>query len=73
MREAKIEIDGKPLKFGEAMTIRMALNSFLLDMPDKDFAAALGDIGVGYKRNAQALLMRMDEAAGSNTALTFGE
>lgn len=73
MREAEIKIDGKVLSFNEAMTLRCALNQFLFDLADKEFAEALGDIGVGYKRNAQALLIRMSEAAGNMTALTFGE
>lgn len=73
MREARIEVDGKPLSFGEAMTVRCALNQLLFDLEDKEFAEALGDIGIGYKRNAQALLMRMAEASEASTALIFGE
>ena len=62
MTEPEIIIDGKKLTVGEAMTVRVAINSFVSDIQEN----GLGEdehgkaMSEGYIRNGNAVLMKMD-------------
>jgi hypothetical protein len=47
--EPIIIINGKPLTIAQAMTVRVAINNFMLELQDDDFMRNLGDVGRLYK------------------------
>lgn len=46
--EPRITINGVALTDGQAMTVRVALSSFLMDLQDPEEMEALGPIGPAY-------------------------
>lgn len=60
-REATIVVNGTTLTEAQSMTLRVALGSFLIDLGDPEYMAALGPIGALYQGVAyevQALILR---------------
>lgn len=59
-KEPRITVNGSPLTEAQAMTLRVALSGFLMDLEDPEFVAALGNIGPLYQdraREVQALML----------------
>lgn len=48
-KEPSIAINGKMLSTGQAMTVRVAVNNFLIELQDDEFMEALGKIGPAYR------------------------
>ncbi len=46
--EPWIEINGESLTVGQAMAVRVAVNQFLMDVTEPEFAKKLGPIALGY-------------------------
>lgn len=53
--EATIVINGKQLSFAEAMTVRVAVNMFQMQLSDDDFKSSMGAVGAGYSQNLQSV------------------
>jgi hypothetical protein len=61
--EPAIVINSKPLTFAQAMSVRVAVNAFLSEVSDEEYAAELGPIAGGYR-------MRLSEVL--DLMMTFG-
>jgi hypothetical protein len=48
--EPRITVNGKPLTVAQAMTVRVAVGNFLLELQDANFVRDLGEIGPLYRR-----------------------
>ena len=61
IEEADMTINGKPITFGESMTIRVACSSFLMQLDDDAFRASLGRIAIGYETNLRSIMKKIME------------
>lgn len=50
--EPRITINGVELTDAQAMTVRVAIGNFRIELNDPDFARALGTVGDVYKARA---------------------
>lgn len=57
-QEKPMTLNGHPLEQGDVMTIRVALNNFLMDLSEGDLKD-LGPIGPAYKARVLGLLERL--------------
>lgn len=48
-REPDITINGVLLNVGQAMTVRVAIGNFLIELQDEKFLSELGPIGLAYR------------------------
>jgi hypothetical protein len=56
LREPTITIEGEVLTFAEAMTLRVAIGMFCIQLADPDFRRGLGEVLAGhYARHAHAI------------------
>jgi hypothetical protein len=53
--EADITINGTKLTFAQAMTVRVALSSFAMQLTDPTWQRDLGTIATGYRAQLDAL------------------
>ena len=53
--EAKITINGLKCSMGEALTLRVAMESFARWLNDKDNKKSMGEIGEGYRERIEDL------------------
>lgn len=51
--EPRITINGHELTEAQAMTLRVALSTFRLQLNDPDYLHDLGTIGLSYRQHAQ--------------------
>lgn len=61
--EADVTINGTKLNFAQSMTLRVALNDFLMTLSDPEYAEALGKIAEGYQARALEILRVMTPEA----------
>lgn len=57
--EPAILINGTQLNTAQAMTLRVALSSFLHDLSEGDFMKDLGEIGPAYQARAREVIKIM--------------
>lgn len=57
--EADMTINGQTLSKAESMTIRVAVESFLVDLCSEDFSKDMGQIGEGYKHQIKTIRQKL--------------
>ena len=57
--EPTITINGTTLSIGQAMTMRVAINNFLMDLQEDDFMQTLGEIGPLYRDRVHEIVKLM--------------
>lgn len=55
--EPRITINGHELSVGQAMTVRVAVGNFLLELQDEQFVSELGQIGPLYRARLKEIAL----------------
>jgi len=60
--EATVTINGNPLSFAEAMTLRVAVGAFLMNLADPSVRAGLGEgLAGGYQQHLRTITRYMQQ------------
>lgn len=57
--EAEVIINGKPLSFAEAMTLRVAVSHFYMWLSGDEVERDMADLGIGYKSKLDSIEHKM--------------